>query len=88
MALEYRQTKLILTLCCGGMTHTGNHKKQIEEPLSIWQVSEGVSLAQQRPPILVAVSLVLRTRRHHWLGHIVRMPADRLVRRVVMALGQ
>ena len=30
----------------------------------------------------------VRTWRHHWLGHIMRMPADRLVRRVVLALGQ
>ena len=30
----------------------------------------------------------VRTRRHHWLGHILRMPADRLVRRAVLALGQ
>ena len=30
----------------------------------------------------------VRTRMHHWLGHILRMPADRLVRRVVLALGQ
>ena len=29
-----------------------------------------------------------RTRRHHWLGHILRMPADRLVRRAVLALSQ
>ena len=28
------------------------------------------------------------TRRHHWLGHILRMPADRLVRGAVLALGQ
>ena len=28
------------------------------------------------------------TRRHHWLGHILRIPADRLVRRAVLALGQ
>ena len=25
---------------------------------------------------------------HHWLGHILRMPADRLVHRAVSALGQ
>ena len=30
----------------------------------------------------------VRTRRHHWLGYILRMPADRLVRRVVLAMGQ
>ena len=30
----------------------------------------------------------VRTRRHQWLGHILRMPDDRLVRRVVLALGQ
>ena len=30
----------------------------------------------------------VRTRRHQWLGHILRMPADRLVRRAVLALGQ
>ena len=30
----------------------------------------------------------VRTRRHHWLGHILRMPANRLVRRAVLALGQ
>ena len=30
----------------------------------------------------------VRTRRHHWLGHILRMSADRLVRRAVLALGQ
>ena len=30
----------------------------------------------------------VRTRRHHWLGHILRMPADRLVCRAVLALGQ
>ena len=30
----------------------------------------------------------VRTRRYHWLGHILRMPADRLVRRAVLALGQ
>ena len=30
----------------------------------------------------------VRTRRHHWLGHIMRMPTDRLVRRAVLALGQ
>ena len=30
----------------------------------------------------------VRTRRHHWLGHILRMPADRLVRWAVLALGQ
>ena len=30
----------------------------------------------------------VRTRRHHWLGHILRIPADRLVRRAVLALGQ
>ena len=28
------------------------------------------------------------TRRHHWLGHILRMPAGRLVGRAVLALGQ
>ena len=32
--------------------------------------------------------MAVRTRRHHWLGHILRMPADRLVRRAVLALGQ
>ncbi len=31
---------------------------------------------------------VVRTRRHHWHGHILRMHADRLVRRAVLALGQ
>ena len=30
----------------------------------------------------------VRTRRHQWLGHILRMPSDRLVRRAVLALGQ
>ena len=30
----------------------------------------------------------VRTRMHHWLGHILRMPADRLVRRAVLALRQ
>ena len=30
----------------------------------------------------------VRTRRHQWLGHILRMPSDRLLRRVVLALGQ
>ena len=30
----------------------------------------------------------VRTRRHHSLGHILRMPTDRLVRRAVLALGQ
>ena len=30
----------------------------------------------------------VRMRRHHWLGHILRMPANRLVRRAVLALGQ
>ena len=29
----------------------------------------------------------VRTRRHQWLGHILRMSADRLVRRAVLALG-
>ena len=29
-----------------------------------------------------------RPRRHQWLGHILRMPADRLVHRAVLALGQ
>ena len=28
------------------------------------------------------------TRRHQWLGHILRMPSDRLLRRAVLALGQ
>ena len=32
--------------------------------------------------------MAVRTRRLHWLGHILRMPADRLVRRAVLALGQ
>ena len=30
----------------------------------------------------------VRTRRHQWLGHILRMPADCLVRRAVLALAQ
>ena len=30
----------------------------------------------------------VRRRRHQWLGHILRMPADRLVRRAVLALGR
>ena len=30
----------------------------------------------------------VRTRRHHWLGHILQMSADRLVRRAVLALTQ
>ena len=30
----------------------------------------------------------VRTRRHQWLGHILRMPSDRLLRREVLALGQ
>ncbi len=30
----------------------------------------------------------VRTRRHQWLGHILRMPADRLVRHAVLAVGQ
>ena len=32
--------------------------------------------------------VMMMTRRHHWLGHILRMPVDRLVRRAVLALGQ
>ena len=32
--------------------------------------------------------MAVRTRMHHWLGHILRMPTDRLVRRAVLALGQ
>ncbi len=27
------------------------------------------------------------TRRHQWLGHILRMPSDHLLRRAVLALG-
>ena len=30
----------------------------------------------------------VRTRRHQWLGHILQMPTDRLVRRAMLALGQ
>ena len=30
----------------------------------------------------------VRPRRHHWLGHILRMPADRLVRPALLTLGQ
>ena len=30
----------------------------------------------------------MRTRRHQWLGHILRMPSDRLLRCAVLALGQ
>ena len=30
----------------------------------------------------------VRTRRHQWLGHILRIPSDRLLRRAVLALGQ
>ena len=30
----------------------------------------------------------VRTRRHQWLGYILRMPSDRLLRRAVLALGQ
>ena len=30
----------------------------------------------------------VRTRRHQWLGHILRMPSNRLLRRAVLALGQ
>ena len=30
----------------------------------------------------------VRTRRHQCLGHTLRMPADRLVRRAVLAMGQ
>ena len=30
----------------------------------------------------------VRTRRHHWLGHILRIPAHLLERRAVLALGQ
>ena len=43
-------------------------------------VSGGSHQAFLRPAV--------RTRRHHWLGHILRMPADRLVRHAVLALGQ
>ena len=32
--------------------------------------------------------LLTAVRTHYWLGHIPRMPADRLVRRAVLALGQ
>ena len=32
--------------------------------------------------------LLTAVRTHHWLNHILRMPADRLVRRAVLALGQ
>ena len=32
--------------------------------------------------------LLTAVRTHHWLGHILRMPADRIVRRAVLALGQ
>ena len=31
-----------------------------------------------------AILTAVRTRRHHWIGHILRMPADRLVRRAVL----
>ena len=41
----------------------------------------------RRPPEYDLVTAV-RTRRHPCLGHILRMPADRLVRRVVLALGK
>ena len=34
--------------------------------------------------LLTAVQM----RRHHWLGHILQMPTDRVVCRVVLALGQ
>ena len=30
----------------------------------------------------------VRTRRHHWLGHILRIPSDRLLHCAVLALGQ
>ena len=30
----------------------------------------------------------VRKRRQQWLGHILRMPSDRLVHRAVLALGQ
>ena len=30
----------------------------------------------------------VRTRRRQWLGHILRMPSDRLLRRAVLVLGQ
>ena len=30
----------------------------------------------------------VRTRSHHWRGHILRMTADRLLRHAVLALGQ
>ena len=45
-------------------------------------VSRGCHHAFVRP------SAAVRTRRHQWLGHIMRMHAGRLVRRAVLALGQ
>ena len=48
------------------------------------------SYIAMRPPRLRTIDRLkaVRTRRHQWLGHILRMPSDRLLRRAVLGLGQ
>ena len=48
----------------------------------------GTSYREQATKPSYDLLTAVRTRMNHWLGHILRMPADRLVRRAVLALGQ
>ena len=55
-----------------------------------WQLhgTTGRSYREEAITPLYDLLKAVRTRRHQWLGHILRMHSDRLVRRAVLALGQ
>ena len=48
----------------------------------------GRSYREEAPKPLYDLLTAVRRWRHHWLGHILQMPADRLVRRAVLVLGK
>ena len=48
----------------------------------------GRSYREEATKLSYDLLTAVRTRRHQWLDHILWMPADRLVRRAVLVLGQ
>ena len=93
-----RSLKLHLYAACVCSTLTHGSKTWILTPRSLatrngfnsrqLQRITGRSYREEATKPSYDLLMAVRMRRHQWLGHILRMPADHLVRHAVLALGQ
>ena len=74
--------RLYAASVCSTLTHSSETKLNGFNSRQLHRIT-GRSYREEATKPSYDLPTPVRTRRHHWLGHILRMPADRLVRRAV-----